>query len=228
MRAYAEIALTDLSPAQTFVEPLTLTQAKSFLRVTSTSQDDDISDMISAAREQAEILQGIDLISKQYDMHLDLLLGYDAIAGAAYPLRFNYIYNFGLDYGIDLRYPLRSVDLFQTTDNTGLVTTLTEGRTADYVVDLNRARVLPSYGQVWPFYTPDVTSSVLIRFTSGYASTHPFWKNSGKRILMGMRMLITAWFEQRLPFHPEGRGTPLEFPFSITECLSYGARPRAH
>ena len=228
MKAYGEIALTDSSPAQTFTEPLSLADAKTFLRLgSSTTQDTTIQTMISAAREQAEILQNKDLIAKQYDLHLDLLLGYDAIAGAAYPMRFNFIYNFGIDYGIDLRYPLRSVDLFQTTDSDGNVNTLVAGRNNDYVADLNRARVLPAFGKTWPFYTPDVTSSVLIRFTSGYSLTHPFWSNSGKRILMGMQMLITAWFEQRLPFHPEGRGTPLEFPYSITECLSYGARQRA-
>jgi uncharacterized phiE125 gp8 family phage protein len=76
MKAYGTLELTNASPAQSFVEPLTLAQAKAFLRITDTSpadadQDAMLSGFIMAARETAEILQGRDLIAKQaLDMRL--------------------------------------------------------------------------------------------------------------------------------------------------------------
>ena len=66
----------------------------------------------------------------------------------------------------------------------------------------------------------------MIRFTSGYSSTHPFWSNAGQRVLMGMRYLISQWHECRLPFEP-GRVSQ-EFPNTINDLLGYGARPRVH
>ena len=229
MKAYGSLELTVSSPPQVFTEPLTLAQARTYLRIEESSpadpaQDELLSDYIAAAREVAEILQGRDLIPKQYDLALDLLLGHDAIAGAAYPLRWNSIYNFGVGYEIDLRAPLQSVDLFQHTDNTGAMVTLTEA--TDYVVDLKRSLVTPPWGQVWPFFTPAVTSSVLIRFTSGYPATHPFWGNAGKRVIQGIRYLVAQWWENRIPFEP-GR-VSAEFPNTVTDLLTYGARPRVH
>lgn len=227
MRAYGMIELTDSSPPQSFAEPLTLSEVKTFLRIYEQSpadatQDALLGSFITAARETAEILQGRDLIQKQYDLHLDLLLGHDAIAGAAYPLRWNSIYNFGVGYEIELRAPLQSVELFQHHDKDGSFIDLTEG--ADYLVDIHRSLVCPPWGKVWPFFTPWPTSSVLIRFTSGYAATHPFWSNAGQRILQGMRLLIAEWYECRVPFEP-GR-ISAEYPYAVTTLLGWGARPR--
>ncbi len=228
MKAYGVLELTEASPAQTFVEPLTLAQVRTFLKITETSPADDAQDellnsFITAAREVAEIHQVRDLIRKQYDLHLDLLLGYNAVDGAAYPQRNNSIYNFGIGYEIKLREPLQSVDLFQYTDSDGAVTTLVEG--TDYILDKNRSLVLPPFGQLWPFFSPHPSSAVLIRFTSGYSSTHPFWKNAGQRILQGMRLLIAGWHDGRLPW---GGSEAKEYPYAVTSLLDFGARRKVH
>lgn len=228
MKAYGDKQLTDSSPAQTFTEVLALADAKSYLRVTSTSQDSTILRMITGARAVAEGLRQVDLVPKQKDLHLDLLLGYDGIAGAAYPSRSNHYFNLGIGYEIELDYPLRSVDLFQYTDSNGNVTQLVEGRTADYQVDLNRGLVLPPWGKLWPFFTPDVSSAVLIRFTSGYSATHPFWSNDGSMVIQGMMLLVSAWWENRLPFNPDMRGVVGELPWGITDLLMWHARPRVY
>lgn len=228
MKAYGELQLTDSSPAQNFVEPLTVQQVKDFLRISNTAEDGMIPTFITAARVAAEGEQHIDLIPKQWDLHLDLLLGYDSIAGAAYPLRFNSIYNFGVGYEIYTRFPLTSVDLFEYTDSTETTTPLVEGVNGDYLVDTNRGLVIPPWGKVWPFFTPRPTSSVLLRFTSGYRASHPYWSNNGAMVLMGMKLLIAGWFENRIPFDPSLRGSVEEYPYTISYLLGYGARPRVH
>ena len=229
MKAYGELLLTESSPAQVFVEPLTPADVRRFLNVTEQSPADPAEDallgmFITAARMEAERLQNRELVVKQYDLRLDLLLGYDAIAGAAYPLRFNSIDNFGVGYEIELRYPLISVDRFQHHDKDGSLVDLAEGD--DYIVDTGRSLVTPPWGKVWPFYTPWPTSSVLIRFTCGYAKSHPWWQNQGQRILVGMNFLVSQWFNNRLPFEP-GRMSQ-EFPNTIADMLGAGARPRVH
>jgi hypothetical protein len=227
MKAYGVIELTDSSPPQSFSEPLTLSEVRAFARIPEQSPADEAEDamlsgFVTAAREYAEILQNKDLVQKQYDLHLDLLLGHDAIAGAAYPLRWNAIYNFGVGYEITLRHPLQSVDLFQHYDRDGSVNDLVED--VDYIVDRNRSLVCPPWGMVWPFFTPVPTSSVLIRFTSGYSPAHPFWRDAGQRILIGMKMLVTQWWEARIPV---AVGNVQELPFAVTALLGYGRRPRA-
>jgi hypothetical protein len=229
MKAYGALALTESSPPQTFVEPFSISDARNFLNIKEQSPADPAEDAllsmyITAARMEAERLQNRDLVVKQYDLHLDLLLGHDAIAGAAYPLRWNSIYNFGVGYEIELRHPLISVDKFQHHDKDGSYTDLVEGN--DYIVDTARSLVAPPWGKVWPFYTPWPTSSVLIRFSCGYTPDHPFWKNDGQRLIVGMMFLVSQWFNQRLPFEP-GRVSQ-EFPNTVTDLLSAGARPRVH
>lgn len=225
MKAYGSLELTDASPPQAFYEPIALADIRTWLGIANEqddAQDALLSSLITAARETAEILQNRDLIQKQYDMHLDLLLGYDALQGAAYPLRSQYLYNLGVGYEIPLREPLQSVELFQYTDNLGATTTLAEG--IDYLVDPSRHWVIPPFNQLWPFFAPQPSSAVLIRFTSGYSATHPFWQNAGQRLIQGMRMLIAAWHEGRLPF--QDIRNVAEVPYAVTTLLSYGARPR--
>lgn len=231
MKAYGELTLTECSPPQSFVEPVTPAQARSFLNISEQSpadpQEDALLSMyITAARMEAERLQNRELVVKQYDLTLDLLLGHDAIAGAAYPLRWNSIYNFGVGYEIELRFPLISVDLFQHHDKDGSLVTMTEGDDADYIVDLKRGLVAPPWGKVWPFYTPYPSSSVLIRYTCGYVPGHEWWASSGQRVIIGMLFLVSQWFNQRLPFEP-GRVSQ-EFPNTVQDMLSAGARPRVH
>ncbi len=219
MKNYGVIALTVASPAQSFSEPMTLTQAAKFLNLpdrTPLDYDEDalIGAMITSAREIAEIEYGRDLIQKQYDLYLD---GFHNDGCFYTPWGDSY----GLDGGcIELPQPLTSVDLVRYRDSDGNYTTLVED--TDYIVDLARALVMPTYSNSWPSFTPWPSSAVLLRFTCGYTATHPFWSNDGQRLLMGMRSLISAWFTGRLPFE----ATPVisEYPFGVTSLFRYGAR----
>jgi uncharacterized phiE125 gp8 family phage protein len=178
---------------------------KNYLRLDASFTMDDVmlGGMISAAREQAEILQNRDLVQKQWDLSYDYW--------PAYRLR--------------LRAPCVSVDLMQYTDLTGAVTPM--ALTTDYVIDLKKEPgvITPPWNRSWPAFTPFPSSAILTRFTSGYAAVDPFWLGSGARVKIGMLMLISSWYENRLPFTP-GASADAELPFAVTSCLNYGALER--
>jgi len=209
--AYGTLRLTETSPQQTFTEVLTLAEMKDYLKIPPRSpadsyEDDLITSYISAAREQAEILQNRDLVPKQFDLNMD----------------------YWPSYRLEMRTPTRSVDLLRYMDSNGDITTMTEGPNADYIVDLAKQPgvVAPPYNATWPTFTPWPSSAILLRFTSGYLGTDPFWLGAGARIKVGMRLLISAWYNNRLPFE-KGADATNEYPYAVTSCLGYGAEVRA-
>ncbi len=65
---------------------------------------------------------------------------------------------------------------------------------------------------------------MLVRFTSGYSADHPFWSNAGQRLLVGMKLLISAWYNNRLPFEV---GTAMnEYGFTVNALFGLGSIPR--
>lgn len=204
---YGSYNLTVTSPAQVFVEPLTNAEMYSYLKIPQRSpvdsqEDDFITAMISAAREQAEILQGRDLVRKQWDLSND----------------------YWPSYRIETRAPLVSVDLVQYKDSNGDVTVMTEGPDAQYIVDKSKQPgvIMPPYNATWPTFTPWPSSSILFRFTSGYSNSDPFWNGAGARIKIGMKLLISAWYNNRLPFD-KGAAATNEYPYAVTSCLEFGS-----
>lgn len=195
---YGTLSFSPTSPAQSFTEPLSVASVQTYLKIDSddlTDQHllDELSGLISASREQAEIKQNRDLVRKQYDLALD----------------------YWPDYSIPLRAPLLSVDLVQYRDSVGAVHTMTQG--TDYIVDTSKQPgwITPPYNVVWPSFTPAPSSAILIRFTSGYQNTDPFWSDAGARLRLGMKRLINDWYSNRLPTG--------EVPADIEAILSYGA-----
>jgi uncharacterized phiE125 gp8 family phage protein len=207
---YGSLRLTEASPPQAIDEPLTLDEVKKYLRLPERSpvdqdEDDEILGLISAARDIAEIHQQRDLVRKQWDLHFD----------------------YWPSYRISLRSPLHSVDLVQYKDSDGNVTPLVLN--TDYIVDPAKepAILTPPYNVVWPTFTPWPSSSILIRFSSGYSFDSVFWQGPGARIKNGMKLLISAWFNGKLPFE-KGASASQEYPYAVTACLGYGARERVH
>jgi uncharacterized phiE125 gp8 family phage protein len=209
LSGYGSLSLTESSPPQSFSEILTLAEVKSYLRLPDRSpadqaEDDELMSLIVAAREQAEILQGRDLIRKQFDLYLD----------------------YWFNYRIELRAPLASVDLFRYKDSSGAVTPLAEN--TDFIVDTSRhpGFVSPPHNKTWPTFATWPSSAILIRFTSGYAPTSPFWSDAGARVKNGMKLLINNWYHNRIPFE-KGMDATAEYPYAVTACLSYGSLVRA-
>lgn len=206
MNRAGTLTLLEHSPEASLVEPLTLAEVKSYLRLpeyspANTDDDELLETLIIAARETAEIYQNRDLIEKRWQLNLDY-----------FPPE------------IELRAPLIAVERIRYRDSDGAFTTLTEG--TDYIVDTDKQPgvVMPAYGESWPSFTPWPSSAVEIRFTSGYDVTHIFWGSSGQRVLKGMKLLISHWYTGRLPFENRA-GAPVELPFSVTHLLSMGAVP---
>jgi uncharacterized phiE125 gp8 family phage protein len=207
--AYGSLNLTETSPEQSFVEPLDVNFVKDYLKIPVRSpadsfEDAQISMFISGAREQAEILQNRDLVRKQWDLSMD----------------------YWPSYRLEMRSPTISVDLLQYKDSNGAFTTMVKD--TDYIVDVAKqpAVVAPPYNGTWPTFTPWPSSSILLRFTSGRSVSSPFWSGPGARIKNGMLLLISAWFNNKLPFE-KGAAATAEYPYAVTSCLSYGAQERA-
>lgn len=206
MKTYGVLTLTESSPAQSFSEPLTLVEVKKFLNLPERSPVDGDEDLmlegfIIAAREIAEIIHGKDLIGKQYDLTLDY-----------FPCE------------IELDGPLASVDLVRRRDSDGSYTNLAAN--TDYIVDLARGLVMPPYNESWPSFTGWPSGAVLVRFTRGYSATHPFWSNAGQRILVGMKHLISSWYNNRLPFEMGSSEGMNEYAYTVSALFGYGSVPR--
>ncbi len=214
---YATLELTESSPEQSFTELFSRDAVKSFLGLSTVADpalDLEIDGYITGAREQAEIFQGRDLVVKQWDMWRD--------SWFAAP---NPLVPDGRQYGIGngeiiLKPSLRTVDLIEYTDYTGITRTAVEG--TDFVKDIHRQPgvIMPMYGKTWPVFISAPNSSILIRFTSGWTAGQV-----PQLVKQGMQLLISAWFNNKLPFEL-GPGTIQEYPMTVTHCLSYGAIPR--
>jgi hypothetical protein len=205
MRSYGALSLTASSPVQTFTEVLALPEVIKFLELPVRDPEDAaeqalLEGLIAGAREQAEYFQGRDLVVKSYDLALD-----------QFPCE------------IELREPLVGVDLVKYRESGGAYTTLVEN--TGYIVDTARGLVMPPYGESWPSFTPWPSSAVLVRFRSGMASTDAFWADAGARVKIGMKHLISAWFNNRLPFEL-GASAVQEYPLTVTALLSAGAKVR--
>ena len=123
--------------------------------------------------------------------------------------------------------PLVSVDLIRYRDSEGEYHDLTAD--TDFIVDTSRhpGLVMPAYGESWPSFTCWPSSAVLIRYTAGYAPSDPFWTSGpGARIKQGMLLLISGWYNNKIPYQEFGNQAIQEYPFAVTACLSYGALVR--
>ena len=201
--AYGTLTLVDGDSAP--AEPLSVNDVLTHLRLDEDeAQTDLLTVYISAARTQAEILQNRDLVRKQYDLS----------------------YDYWPEYRVRLRAPAVSVDSITCKSLDGSVKTLAEG--IDYVVDLKKepAIITPPWNISWYAFTPWPSSAITIRFTSGYAPDDAYWAGRGSLIKAGMLLLITAWYDNRLPF-ATGISATNEYPYAVTHCLTQGALRRA-
>lgn len=205
---YGTLTLTKSSPPQTFVEPLTLDETKAYLKVPQRSPADPVEDafissLISGARAYAEREQGRDLVRKQWDL----------------------VFDYWMSYRIELPpVPLISVDQVSYTDYLGTTTILTEG--VDYIVDAAKQPgcILPPYNIMWPVFTPQPSSAITVRFSSGYDAADPWWLGDGQVVKEGMRYMISQWYNVRLPAGAQAS----EWPLTARDALTFGQRQRIY
>jgi hypothetical protein len=162
-------------------EPVSLDEAKAFLRVTSTSEDDLITELITAAREWCEEYCRRSFINKGYVQYLDSFPYYtDTIMSQqAYPPQYysqprysttlwNYSQMMKLFYSKLAK--VSKITYIGSDQQPHDLLPSTEGQfDQDFVIDTasEPPRIFPLPGQTWPpvLYVPN---AVAIHFVAGY------------------------------------------------------------
>jgi hypothetical protein len=172
-------------------EPVNLSDAKTYCKVFTNTDNALMLAMISAARHYAEDATGLMLAPRNFVQSLDgfpyypysrepygqlygvgsmaLYFGYGPIMPSSVP-PYGQNFNGHLPFEISLiGNPVTAVDHIEYLDMTGTPQTMLPGR--DFIVDMTStpARVLPLPGGVWPQCTL-AANAVQIFFTAGYNS----------------------------------------------------------
>lgn len=156
------------------VEPLSLADAKAWLRVQHTAEDDLITDLIVAARQRAELLSERQLITATWRLTLD-----------SFPSG-----NGGL---VIPRPRLISVTSITYVDTAGTTTTMPA---ADYIADTDSEPgwIVPAYGDIWP--TPRVqANAVKVTYTAGYGAAAT---NVPKELILGIKGHVAVHYQKRM------------------------------
>ena len=126
-------------------EPVSLAEAKRYLRVDFPDEDALITSLISAARMAAETLTGRQLVTARWKLVLN---------------------GFRECMIMLPKCPVQSVFSIQYLDMAGVIQTMPP---ADYVVDnaSEPARIAPVFGKTWPITLPQI-GAVWVTFDAGY------------------------------------------------------------
>jgi len=127
-------------------EPVSLDEAKAYLRIDTNDEDALISGLIAAAREYCESFQNRAYITQTWELSFDDFPNM--------PLKLP-------------RPPLVSVESVKVIDTTGAEITLD---TSDYIVDTDSepGRIAFASGKCWPSVELSPVNAVKIRYTAGY------------------------------------------------------------
>jgi uncharacterized phiE125 gp8 family phage protein len=153
-------------------EPISLTDAKMWLRLDHSAEDDLVSGLIQMVREAVEE-RGISVFTQTWDLTLD------------------YFPHGAIDIP---KAPLQSITSVKYTDTDGVEQTLAASA---YQVDTKSGipRVAAVYGTVWPS-TRHELNAVTVRFVAGYG-TLGATPDVPERILQAMRLALTTAYAIR-------------------------------
>ena len=171
------------------VEPISITEAKLHLRLTSITEDSSedtlIVDLIEAARGYCENYTGRSYAAQTLEYYID-----------AFPVE------------IDLpRKPVKSVTSIIYKDYEGTETTLTAN--TDYIVNVDSGKIALPYGKSWPTFTPYPLNPIKITYLTGDAGVFP------SPVKAAMLLLIGHWYANR----EAGGSVSSEVVFSVRSLL---------
>jgi len=151
-------------------EPISAAEAKTFMRVSNSSEDTLIGTLIKAARQACELYTGRALITQTWEYNLDRFPSTRAADSDWDGVREGPISSLftPLDY-IDIPVaPLIAVSSLKTYDDAGDATTMDAG---EYIVDTRRTpgRITLARGSTWPVDLR-IADAILITFTAGYGA----------------------------------------------------------
>lgn len=155
-------------------EPITLTEAKNFLRVDTSADDDLITALISAAREMCESYTRRILVTTVIDEFFD---GFPNYTNAEFK-----------DIVYLSRGPVTSIDSVKYVDEIGSTQTVA---TSAYVTDVisEPARIASTAG--W-FATNGIINQVIVRYTVGTSVS-----DIPKPLKQGMLLIISELYDKR-------------------------------
>lgn len=172
-------------------EPITLAEAKAWLRVDGTDEDVLILALIEAARAYVETFTGRALITQQWELSLDGFPASDRYSDG----RLRESRSTGIP-GREIvlpRAPLASVQSVKYYDEDGALQTFAS---AGYFVDTRAepGRVVLDEDYDWP----DVESrpnAVIVAYTAGYGTPSQI----PQTLRTAIRFMVTHWFTNRTP-----------------------------
>lgn len=184
-------------------EIVTLTQAKTHLRVDTTDDDTYITGLITTARERIGKAKALSFLNETWNQYFNRWPWEDGF--------------FDL-----MRVPLVSVGFVNFTDSTGTVAAMA---TTNYIVDPNvqPGRIVLAFGTSWPGVTLSPASPIQVQFTAGYHASDP--TKVPTTIYHAMLMMISHLYENREPVQVGRAITSIELPMTVDQLLSdYGIR----
>jgi uncharacterized phiE125 gp8 family phage protein len=188
-----------ISPPAT--DPITLSEAKDHLRVTSSDNDALITQLIKAATRYAEKFLGRALIDQTWDLYLD---------------------SFPTSGQKEIKIPLPPlIEVIQVAYDDGAGIEQTVG-VDDYYVDSvsQPGWIVPQGGTSWPA-TLDAINAVRIRFRAGYLDNgSPQQQNVPDDIRAAIKLTLGALYENREQVIAEaGRTTAIALPWGAEQLL---------
>lgn len=197
--------------ARSSVEPVLISEAKTYLRIDHTDEDSLVGGLITAARDHVERYTRRVLIYTAFRLTLDTFPPYNFERYS----RTNMVLQIG---DIELpRSPVVSLDASVITgiayatprvrywDGDGVQQTMVEGTDYDILIDDNPPRiVLPPFG-VWPLVESGSRGSVEIDFVAGYGASSQTMPPLLKQAIL---MLCAHWYENRMAVGSYGTETP--------------------
>ncbi len=164
------------------VEPVSVDQARTWLRIDGNGEDETIGMLIRAARRFIERRTNRALISSTWTLTLDRFPAYclgDPIAQLAPTIQLP-------------RGPVTAVNAVKYVDTAGVLQTMAAG--TDYLVDLTRepVRIAPAWGKSWPFARLQ-PAAISVDFTAGYANA----ADVPEDLTLALRLLVGHWDQHR-------------------------------
>jgi hypothetical protein len=182
--------------------PITLAEAKSFLRIDTSDEDALINTLIGAARDFAEEYTGRTLINTTYKLSLDGFIE-DQVPIKEGLYQAPYM-NFYKRYIPLARPPLSSVTSVKTFTDDDTESTFASSK---YYVDTQRnpGRIVLRDGETWPTDLR-VANAIEITYVAGYGSAT---SDVPQAIKVGMREHITYLYEHRGEVEPNLANFPI-------------------
>jgi uncharacterized phiE125 gp8 family phage protein len=196
---------------QPTVEPVSLEEAKLYLRVDATSEDDLVSSLIQAAREYVETHTRRTLVYTTYRYTLDTFPGWYGLNFTSQPIELPKYPVAQTSAAGAYSYAMPRVRYY---DEDGVQQTLTY---ADDDFDLSLsdspAKLQLYPGDYWPSTEIGRASAVEVDFVAGYGPTAASVPESLKTVI---KLLIGHWFENRQAVAP---GFGAEVPLAVDSIL---------